>query len=293
MHEAAGGDGGLVAGGGLPAFFGGSLGWLTRALLPFPTPPLRRRYGRRHAGGEAEYAARAAVFAESAAFVRRWNARREAHLAAAAAGAPANGSAAAEAGALGRAPHRVALNHFADWTREEYLALVKPERCAGLLPCSPSNLGLLCLRLLWGWCPRGALARSCSRCHCWAACVSGPRRVACASPDALLIRCSPRPRQAHAAPAGGAAAGARGARGRHAAPHGAGRSHLARHSRRLARQGPGRVRQLLGARARHCWRSGNCSLVLLPGRPAGWRAGWLEGSVARAAAGRVPPPVCS
>lgn len=77
-------------------------------------------------GGEAEYAARAAVFADNAAFVQRWNARRDAHLAAA--GASGNGSEAE--GRLGRAPHRVALNHFADWTREEYLALVKPERCA-------------------------------------------------------------------------------------------------------------------------------------------------------------------
>ena len=61
-----------------------------------------------------------------------WNARRAAHLAAAAANSSAGGS----GSGLSRSavPHEVALNHFADWTREEWLALVKPDRRVGGAP---------------------------------------------------------------------------------------------------------------------------------------------------------------
>jgi hypothetical protein len=60
------------------------------------------------------------VFGESSRFVEGWNARRNAHLAAAAAAGGGNATA--------PEPHSVALNHFADWSREEYLNLVKPDR---------------------------------------------------------------------------------------------------------------------------------------------------------------------
>ena len=77
-----------------------------------------RRVGRRHRH-EQEYHARKRVFGESSRFVEGWNARRADHLAAAAA---------AGGNSTTRAPHSVALNHFADWSREEYLTLVKPDR---------------------------------------------------------------------------------------------------------------------------------------------------------------------
>jgi hypothetical protein len=86
-----------------------------------------RRFGRRHRH-ESEYQARRDVFAASQAFVQGWSAKRQAHLAAAA-GLSANSSAAADEG--GPVPHEVALNHLADWTREEYLAVIKPDRWEG------------------------------------------------------------------------------------------------------------------------------------------------------------------
>ncbi|PSC69765.1 Counting factor associated D [Micractinium conductrix] len=87
------------------------------------------RSGRRHSH-ESEYHARRAEFERSAAFVAGWTARRAAHLAGAA-NAAANASADSSAAApAAPAPHEVALNHFADWTREEWLALVRPERFA-------------------------------------------------------------------------------------------------------------------------------------------------------------------
>jgi cathepsin L len=55
--------------------------------------------------------------------VERWNRRRADHLAA----VERSG---ANATAHGPVPHTVALNHFADWTREEYLSLVRPDRSA-------------------------------------------------------------------------------------------------------------------------------------------------------------------
>ncbi|KAI3428334.1 hypothetical protein D9Q98_006714 [Chlorella vulgaris] len=82
------------------------------------------RFGRRHRH-DSEYQARRDVFAASQAFVQGWSAKRQAHLAAAA-GLSANSSAAAAEG--GPVPHEVALNHLADWTREEYLAVIKPDR---------------------------------------------------------------------------------------------------------------------------------------------------------------------
>eukprot|EP00887_Chlorella_sp_A99_P000277 scaffold13.g277.t1 len=62
------------------------------------------RHGRRHRH-VAHYAARAAAFHESRRFVEGWNSEQ--------------------------GKHRVGLNHFADWTREEYLALVRPSGPGG------------------------------------------------------------------------------------------------------------------------------------------------------------------
>lgn len=129
--------------------WGGHALWATRhtdgiplrnqhSRLPEPSN-LPGRSGRRHRH-ESEYHARRAEYERSKAFVEGWNARRSTHLAAAAARGGSTGNSSNAGGSAGgsltgsRVPHRVALNHFADWTREEWLALVKPDRCAAALP---------------------------------------------------------------------------------------------------------------------------------------------------------------
>ena len=62
------------------------------------------------------------MYDESAAFVRTWNAQQ--------------GGRSQQQGQ--QQQHSVSLNHFSDWTREEYAALVTPQRCA-----APPGLGRL------------------------------------------------------------------------------------------------------------------------------------------------------
>jgi len=136
--------------------------------------------------------------------LQRWNRRRADHLA-------AIERSGANATSHGPVPHTVALNHFADWTREEYLALVRPDRwgwAASQLRLLQALAGCSALAHPAGSCCRvisGGAALPCHLTSCSAVllfeCRSAKRLLAAEQPGVRLHQVST---PSHMVPAEGA-----------------------------------------------------------------------------------------